>query len=77
MIAGSLASVLAVAWFIWVPSPRELSYSLLATWGEQGSGPGQFNEPTGVAVHDGEVFVSDARNARIQIFDTEGHFKRQ
>ncbi|WP_029131839.1 NHL repeat-containing protein [Sedimenticola selenatireducens] len=77
MVAGSLAGVLAVAWFIWAPSPRVPSYSLFATWGEQGSGPGQFNEPTGIAVHDDEVFVSDARNARIQVFDTEGHFKRQ
>ena len=56
---------------------QEPPYSLTLTWGEKGSGPGQFDDPTGIAVTDTEVFVSDARNGRIQVFDHQGHFKRE
>jgi len=49
----------------------------VTAWGQPGTAPGQFNDPTGIAVHDGEVFVSDARNARIQVFDSNGRFRRQ
>ncbi|EBA00783.1 NHL repeat-containing protein [Marinobacter sp. ELB17] len=52
-------------------------YSLAQSWGEKGSGPGQLNDPTGIAVTDTDVFVSDARNGRIQVFDHEGQFKRE
>ena len=41
-----------------------------AEWGGLGSAPGQFNSPTGIAVTDTEVFVSDSHNARIQVFDS-------
>ncbi|WP_336367719.1 hypothetical protein [Marinobacter sp. C2H3] len=51
-------------------------YTLEQTWGEKGSAPGQFNNPIGIAVTDTEVFVSDARNGRIQVFDHSGQFKR-
>ena len=61
----------------WFPSAQELNYRFISTWGEFGSEPGQFNDPTGIAVTDTEVYVSDARNARIQVFDYEGRFKRQ
>ncbi|MEA1079214.1 NHL repeat-containing protein [Marinobacter qingdaonensis] len=56
---------------------QEPPYSLTLAWGEKGSAPGQLNDPTGVAVTDTEVFVSDARNGRIQVFDHQGHFKRK
>jgi hypothetical protein len=56
---------------------QEPPYSLNLAWGEKGSGPGQFDDPTGIAVTDTEVFVSDARNGRIQVFDHQGHFKRE
>tara|TARA_R110002111_G_scaffold154439_2_gene221333 strand:+ start:285 stop:1205 length:921 start_codon:yes stop_codon:yes gene_type:complete len=55
---------------------QEPPYSLVNTWGEKGSNPGQFNDPTGIAVTSNEVFVSDARNSRIQVFDKMGNFKR-
>jgi DNA-binding beta-propeller fold protein YncE len=43
------------------------------TWGKQGSAPGEFRFPIGLAVNRAnEVLVSDYRNARIQKFDTEG-----
>lgn len=48
---------------------------LLRSWGEPGSGPGEFMTPHGIAVHqDGRVFVADRENDRIQIFDPDGEY---
>jgi DNA-binding beta-propeller fold protein YncE len=50
----------------------------LASWGEPGSGPGQFNTPHSIAVDaQGEVYVADRGNRRIQVFDDGGKFLRQ
>lgn len=68
--------LVATVYLVWIPGPQEPPYTLVKTWGEKGTGPGQFNEPTGIAVSDDEVFVSDSRNKRIQVFDFEGNFKR-
>jgi len=70
-----LTSVLTIGCAGFMGSEKE--YRFVATWGEKGSGPGKFNDPTGIAVNDHEVFVSDARNSRIQVFDLDGNFKRQ
>ena len=67
VVAGALA---------FIPWPREPGYQFVAAWGEPGHGPGQFNDPTGIAIAGAEVFVSDARNRRIQVFDLDGAFKR-
>lgn len=49
--------------------------ALLHSWGEPGSGPGQFRIPHGIWVHtDGRVFVADRQNDRIQIFDPDGNY---
>ena len=41
----------------------------LRSFGSEGSGPGQFNEPRGVTVDDdGNILVTDSRNDRIQKF---------
>jgi len=49
--------------------------NLIGSWGEPGSGPGQFHLPHSVAVApDGRVLVADRENERIQIFDPEGGF---
>lgn len=45
--------------------------------GKRGSEPGEFNLPTDVAVAaDGSIFVVDAGNFRVQVFDGEGRFLR-
>jgi hypothetical protein len=49
----------------------------LYTWGSAGSGPGQFNEPSSVAIGPkGQVYVSDFWNQRIQEFTAGGAFIR-
>jgi DNA-binding beta-propeller fold protein YncE len=46
-------------------------------FGEPGSGPGQFNRPTDLAVSSvGEILVCDALNFRVQIFSADGRFVR-
>jgi streptogramin lyase len=48
------------------------------SWGERGSGPGQFNLPHTIAVdHNDRVYVGDRSNRRIQVFDSDGTFHRQ
>lgn len=50
----------------------------LKSWGEPGDGPGQFNTPHSIAVDaNGNVYVADRGNSRIQVFDTEGNVLRQ
>lgn len=71
---GTLA---VLVWALWIPMPREPPYVFAAAWGSLGSGPGQFHDPTGIAVSGEEIFVADARNARIQVFDRDGRFRRQ
>ncbi len=47
------------------------------TWGSAGTGESQFSEPTGIEIGDGMIFVADAGNGRIQVFDLDGRFGRQ
>jgi hypothetical protein len=50
----------------------------LKTWGQTGSGQGQFNGIRGIASDAaGNIYVADAGNKRIQVFDGEGTFKSQ
>ena len=47
------------------------------SWGEQGTGPGQFRLPHAIAVDaQDRVYVGDRSNRRIQVFDAEGTFLR-
>jgi tripartite motif-containing protein 71 len=51
---------------------------LLATWGGSGTGPGQFSQPTGLAVDSkGNVFVVDAYNNRVQELSSTGQYVAQ
>ena len=50
----------------------------ILTWGSQGTGDGQFQDPRDVAVDkEGNVYVVDSGNHRIQKFDAHGHFLAQ
>src|SRR5271168_1723354 len=50
----------------------------LKSFGEPGSGPGQFNTPHSIASDaKGNIYVADRGNGRIQVFDGEGTFLRQ
>jgi peptidylamidoglycolate lyase len=47
----------------------------LFSWGTKGNEPGQFNTPHGVDLDkEGNVYVADRENNRIQIFDSTGKF---
>jgi len=51
---------------------------LLASWGEPGTGPGQFMLPHGIAVDaTGNVLVCDRESDRIQVFTADGRFVRE
>ena len=47
-------------------------------WGTLGSGDGQFNGPAGIAVDsNGNIYVADGNNNRIQMFSSDGTFITQ
>lgn len=47
----------------------------ILTWGEPGSGPGEFHTPHGIWVDDLErVYVVDRDNNRVQIFTSDGEY---
>ncbi len=49
---------------------------LAGTWGHAGTGDGEFNHPTHVAVaRDGTLLVTDALNFRVQAFDADGKWR--
>lgn len=78
IFAGALTLFLLVlfaGWIAFVPLAREPPYVFVSAWGGKGDGEGQFNDPTGIAVAGGQVFVSDARNGRIQVFGLDGRFR--
>jgi hypothetical protein len=45
---------------------------LETSWGGLGDAPGRFDEPLGIDVDAQRVYVADARNNRVQIFDRRG-----
>ena len=47
------------------------------SWGEKGTGPGQFRLPHAIVIdRNNNVYVADRSNRRIQVFDTDGKFQR-
>jgi DNA-binding beta-propeller fold protein YncE len=51
---------------------------LLLSWGEPGTGPGEFNLVHNIACDDdGWVYVADRENHRVQVFDGNGKYETQ
>jgi len=46
----------------------------LLTFGGIGESPGEFQRPSGMVWHDGRLYIVDAFNDRIQVFDGQGRF---
>jgi DNA-binding beta-propeller fold protein YncE len=46
----------------------------LLTFGGLGDAPGQFQRPSGMVWRNGRLYIVDAFNDRIQVFDAHGHF---
>ena len=62
-----------------IPRMRILRFSkdgkFMNAWGKEGTGPGEFNVPHGIAMDStGRLFVADRGNNRIQIFNQDGKF---
>ena len=72
-----LVVLLVGGWLAFVPWSKEPGFEFLMAWGEKGSGPGQFNDPTGIAVAGSEVFVSDARNRVVEYLLTAYRRRQQ
>jgi len=50
----------------------------LKSWGDRGKKPGEFNTPHNIAADaQGNIYVADRGNARIQVFDGDGGFLRE
>jgi streptogramin lyase len=47
------------------------------SWGERGVKPGEFNTPHSITADaQGNIYVADRFNRRIQVFDSDGNFQR-
>jgi len=54
------------------------SFEFLRKWGTRSEEDGQFNCPAGLAIDgDGNVYVAERYNNRIQVFDLQGRFLRK
>jgi DNA-binding beta-propeller fold protein YncE len=73
VLFSSLAGLVLVA--LTPSSALAQAPTYLAQWGSLGSGPGQFNQPHGIAVDaSGFVYVADYGNHRIQKFTSSGDY---
>ncbi len=70
-----LVGLLTASVFLVQTPPLSASPTLQHEWGGFGTGPGQFDTPTGVALDTFDrVYVADYRNDRIQKFSLDGTF---
>ena len=52
--------------------------ALTTSWGEAGTGPGEFDTPHSIVVDaEGLVYVADRQNRRVQIFDDQGTYIKE
>jgi sugar lactone lactonase YvrE len=76
LLLTMLVSALAVTWWITVPTPHLNEQASIKLFGAGGPDSRQLHEPTGIALAADLVFVADARGARIQVFSSNGEFRR-
>ncbi|MGA9283956.1 MAG: fibronectin type III domain-containing protein [Solirubrobacteraceae bacterium] len=86
-VAGVLCVLVGVLVFGSVPAFAAKEYVGVGSFGGEGSGNGQFKEPSGVAVDQssesllqpaaGDVYVIDAGNQRVERFDSAGSYLSQ
>ncbi len=51
----------------------KVAATFVSAWGKEGSAPGDFNIPIGIAIHEsGVVFITDHYNNRVQSFNAQG-----
>ncbi len=76
-LVSSLCALSAGALFCSAPALANEVHIYSSTFGSEGSGPGQFKEPLGVAVNDvtHEVYVVDSANNRVERFAFEATTK--
>ncbi|MCU0236944.1 MAG: hypothetical protein MUC72_07655 [Acidobacteria bacterium] len=73
IVAGGV--VLAAVLILVLAKKKNGDSITIDEFGEHGSGDGQFNDPSGIALDaDGNVYVSDYSNERIQKFTANGAF---
>ncbi len=52
------------------------AYNFAGSWGARGAGDGQFYMPQGISIApNGNVYVTDTQNHRVQYFSPEGSFR--
>ena len=79
---SEIHDVLATKDFVFVPDYENHNIkkftkngTFILEWGQEGTGPGQFDTPHSMAIDSqGYVYVSDMNNKRIQKFDNNGTF---
>jgi DNA-binding beta-propeller fold protein YncE len=77
-----LATLVAAAWVTVAAAAGNTTaaggYKLVRTFGKVGTGPGQVSGPRGIVVaSNGNVYVADANNGRIEVFSSSGAYKAQ
>jgi hypothetical protein len=88
LILAILTTTLGVIAFANTPVLAAKGYipAALSSFGSEGSGNGQFSEPSGVAVNDstelaneqaGDVYVTDKGNSRVEYFNSAGVYAGQ
>jgi hypothetical protein len=75
----SLCAFLALTAALAAPALAARGHVFEKSFGSKGSGPGQFNEPAGIAINEskgepqsGDVYVLDTANNRVEYFSAEG-----